>query len=98
MVFFFKTDSEACKKIKEEYKILAEKMYGIIRISAVDCEEDEEMCEEFLVFDSPTIIVFTDEYSDDGEKYKGKYEWKKIASFATKKMKNLVSFVTSDNY
>jgi len=78
VVFFFKTESEQCKKIKEEYKTLAEKMHGILRIAAVDCEEDEEMCEEFLVFDTPTIMVFTDQFSDDGEKYKGKYEWKKI--------------------
>ena len=98
IIFFFKTDQEECKKIRDEFKTLSEKMYGIIRIGAVDCEEDEEMCEEFLIFDTPTVMAFTDNFADDGEKYKGKYEWKKLASFATKKMQDFVSIVTNDNY
>ena len=99
ILFFFKTDDEACKKIRDEYKILSDKMYGIIQVAGVDCEEDEDICEEFLVFDHPTIMAFTDNFKDDGEKYtKGDYSWKKMAAFATKKMQSFVSPVNSGNY
>ena len=37
-------------------------------------------------------------YSDDGERYTGKIEWKVIANFATSKMQSFVSIVTSSNY
>lgn len=33
-------------------------MYGIIKVGAVDCLEDEELCEEFSVYNVPTITVF----------------------------------------
>jgi hypothetical protein len=58
-------------------------MYGIIKVGAIDCREEEELCEEFTVYTVPSIMVFTENYSDDGEQYKGKMEWKAISSFAT---------------
>jgi hypothetical protein len=33
-------------------------MYGVIKVGAIDCQEDEELCEEFAVYDAPTIKVF----------------------------------------
>jgi hypothetical protein len=33
-------------------------MYGIIKVGAVECEDDEEVCEEFAVYNHPTIMVF----------------------------------------
>jgi len=76
-------------------------MYGIISVGAVDCKEDEELCEEFSVFDSGsgnTVKVFTENTHDDGTLYSGKMEWKSIASFASKKMQSFVNVVTQDNY
>jgi len=55
-------------------------MYGIIKVGAVDCNEDEELCEEFGVYSVPTITIFTENYSDDGEHYKGKMDWKSISN------------------
>jgi hypothetical protein len=69
--------------LKDEYRLLAEKMYGIIKVGAVECEDDEEVCEEFSTYSVPTILVYQESYSDDGERYQGKMEWKSIANFAT---------------
>lgn len=33
-------------------------MYGIIKVGAIDCMNDEELCEEFGVYSTPSIIVF----------------------------------------
>jgi len=73
-------------------------MYGIIKVGAVECEDDEELCEEFSVYNVPTIMVFQENYNDDGEKFTGKQDWKSIANFATKKMQSFVSIVTSETY
>ena len=72
IIFFFRTDIPECDAVRDEYKILSDKMYGVFKIIAVDCDEDEEISEEFLVFDTPTIVVFTDNLDDEGEKYQGK--------------------------
>lgn len=50
MIFFYKSSSEECRNIRDEYRLLAEKMYGIIKVGAVDCQNDEELCEEFAVY------------------------------------------------
>lgn len=84
--------------MKDEYRTLAEKMYGVLKVGAVDCSEDEELCEEFSVYNVPTIMVFQESYSDDGERYTGKTEWKTIANFATQKMQSFVSIVTDENF
>lgn len=62
---------------------MAEKLFGIVKFGAIDCEEDEELCEEFSVYSVPSIMVFTESYSDGGEIYKGKLDWKSISSYAT---------------
>jgi thioredoxin-like negative regulator of GroEL len=33
-------------------------MWGVLKVGAVDCQEDEELCEEFAVYQVPTIMVF----------------------------------------
>ena len=73
-------------------------MYGIIKVGAVNCEEDEELCEEFAMYNVPSLMIFQESYSDDGEKYTGKMEWKSIANAATAKMQSFVSIVTEENY
>jgi hypothetical protein len=33
-------------------------MYGIIKVGAIECEDDEELCEEFAIYSMPTLMVF----------------------------------------
>ena len=69
-------------------------------VAAVDCHEDEEMCEEFAVYESKkkVIKIFTENTHDDGIQYKGKMEWKQIAGLGQKKMQNFVQIVNKENY
>jgi hypothetical protein len=53
LIFFFKPNDKKSKEYREEYKTLSEKMFGIIGIAAVDCNEDEEVCEEFSAYSVP---------------------------------------------
>ena len=84
--------------MKDEYKALSEKMFGIISVGAIDCHEEEELCEEFGVYDTPTIKIFTEKAEDDGEVFRGKKEWKAISNAAAVKMQSFVRVVNNDNY
>lgn len=73
-------------------------MYGIINVGAIDCLNEEELCEEFGVFEVPQLMIFTESFSEDGEKYTGNQDWNSIANAAAKKMQNFVSIVSEQNY
>jgi len=98
ILYFHDSKLEECKKFKDEYVSISEKLYGIIKVGAINCKEEEELCEEFGVFDIPQIVIFTENYSDDGERYRGKMEASNIMGSAAKKMQNFVSVVSSTNY
>lgn len=101
IVLFYEGGSEKAEQFKEEYTLLAQKMYGIMSVGAIDCKEDEELCEEFSVYDQGkdnTIKIFTENTHDDGTQYKGKMEWKQIAGASSRKMQNFVNVVTNENY
>ena len=98
MIFFYKPGEEESKAYKDVYRTVAEKLYGVIKLGAIDCSNDEELCEEFAVYDTPKLMVFQENYSDEGEAYKGDIDEKKLSSFATSRMQNFVSVVNKDNY
>lgn len=98
VMFFYKPTSSKTKLIAEELKILSERMYDIIGVGVVDCVEEVEVCEELGVYKTPTIKIYSEKFTDEGEKYKGKFEWKPISSAATAKMQSFVSLVTDNNY
>jgi hypothetical protein len=57
-------------------------MFGIIKVAAIDCRDEEELCEEFSIYSTPTIKIFTENANDDGEIFRGKMEWKQISTSA----------------
>lgn len=73
-------------------------MYGIIKVGAIDCTKEEELCEEFSVFDVPQLMIFTESYSQDGERFTGTMDMNTIANAAAKKMQNFVSIVSEENF
>lgn len=71
-------------------------MYGVMSVGAVDCKEDEEVCEDFSIYDTAAkleIKIFTENFHDDGVLYNGKKDWKSIAGAASKKMQSFVNVV-----
>ena len=50
---FYDVSKQDSRDLKDEYNELASKMFGIIKVGAIDCHEEEELCEEFQVFDTP---------------------------------------------
>jgi DnaJ family protein C protein 16 len=89
--------TEKTKKFVDEYKKLAEKLYGIIKVGAIDCISEEELCEEFGVYEHDLVIIFNENYADEGTRYKGEMTVEKIANAAVKDMQSFVSSVNSEN-
>ena len=98
IVYFFNPKLEECKKFKEDYVKIAERLYGVIKVGAIDCLQEEELCEEFSVYSVPQILIFSENFQDDGEKFEGEMTQAKIMNAAAKKMQSFVSSVSEENY
>lgn len=61
-MYFFNPKLQECKDFKESYVSIAEKLYGMIKVGAIDCLNEEELCEEFGAFDVPQVLIFTEAY------------------------------------
>jgi DnaJ family protein C protein 16 len=57
-IYFYKPENKKALDFEETYKQLAEKMYGVIKVGAINCQIDDALCEEFSVFNSPELLVF----------------------------------------
>mmetsp|Transcript_19316 Transcript_19316/g.16542 ORF Transcript_19316/g.16542 Transcript_19316/m.16542 type:complete len:85 (-) Transcript_19316:346-600(-) len=60
LILFWKSNQKNVLEYKDVYREVAEKLYGIIRVAAINCHEDYEdaLCEDFEVYDTPKILVF----------------------------------------
>ena len=77
-ILFYDVSKQESQDLKDEYKTLAEKMFGIIKVGAINCYDEEELCEEFAVYDTkeaPVIKIFTEDAYDEGEKFNKAKTW-----------------------
>lgn len=96
-VLFFKSTDAKFKEMVDLFKELGEKSYGVFKIGAVNCNTDEEICEEFDVRTTP-VIVYYPESSDNQEVYRGKKTWNDIFTFGSNRMQSFVRVINSENY
>ena len=69
------------------WKSLSEKYYGVFKVAAINCETDEELCEdEFSVYDTPKVLGFESKLDSDEKIFMGKHGFtvKALAKFAVK--------------
>lgn len=72
ILYFMDAKNEEAKAFKDEYVLTAEKLYGIIKVAAIDCGKEEELCnEEFGVFDIPQVMIYTEKSGEEGERFRG---------------------------
>ena len=74
--------------LKDRYEKVAFKLYGIVTVAAVDCEEDEAICDEFEAYGVPQIWAASANIGADYLKFDDDETIGKIASFAVKQMEN----------
>lgn len=96
-ILCYKDKDKNLKETVEMWKTLADKTYGIFKVGYVNCKSEEELCEEFSVRETPSILYFP-EAGDQEEIYKGIKTWEKIFQYGASRMQSFVRVVNSDNY
>ena len=98
LIYFYKSDGEG-KKHKKLIVELAEKYAGIFRVAAIDCEDEDALCEdEFEVRRYPSVVIYAARLSAEPFKYKGKWELNDLAKEAVELMEDFVIVLSGFNF
>lgn len=100
MILFYKSNDRTSKGYRDVWRELAEKLYGIVKVAAINCHEeaDDALCEDFMVYDTPKILVFPSNSRSEPLTYTGAIQYGPIASFGIAQMESFVKLVTEANY
>ena len=99
IIFFYKGDEEQAAKAKNIYVELAQKYYGIFQVAAINCSEEEEICEEFEVNKTPVLNGYkSDSASPVHFENISSLSVGKLAMFAVNMMDDFVRIVTDGTY
>ena len=97
MVNFYHHGNAQSKALKDEWVTLADKLFGIIKVAAISCADEEELCEEYGIKAHSTIVYFPENTAQSHEVYKGEKTYKAMSNFAVERMQSFVRLVTSTN-
>jgi len=108
VVEFFAPWCGHCKKLAPEYDKAATNLKGIVRVGAVNCDEQQELCGSFGVKGFPTIKFFPSTFKEvpnkkgayhkEPEDYNGARTAAAIVNFAVSKLPSFFTSVTSANH
>ena len=96
ILFYRSHDSEMGAGLRDVIQDLNTKFYGIFTVAAVNCDQDEKICDQYRAMNTPEIHGFHSDYSHDGVRYTGDKVTPKLAGFAVGLMQNFVSVVTAE--
>ena len=96
-VYFFRSNEQGFEEKKQKIIDIASQSYGIFHFGAVNCKDDEEICEDYSVYGTSKILYFPDSGQDE-EEYKGPIEFQAIFKFGAKLMQNFVRIINKDNF
>jgi len=94
-VYFYQKGDQNYQQYVKTMKEFADKTEGLFDAGAVNCLKDEEICEEFKVSQTPSIIFFSENEKEYNE-YKGKVEYNSLFNYATKRMSYYVNEIKKE--
>ena len=94
-VYFYRKGDQNYEKYVKTMIEFAEKTEGLFNAGAVNCIKDEEICEEFEVSQTPSIMFFS-ENEKDYNRYDGKVDFNSLFNYATKRMSYYVNEITKE--
>ena len=97
-VYFFKSVDPNFENTNNKIKDIANQCYGIFNFGAVNCKDDEEICEEYSVYSTPKLLYFPESANDSEEEYKGNLEFQPIFKYGARLMQNFVRVINKDNF
>ena len=94
-VYFYKQGDQNFEQYVKTMIEFADKTQGLFNGGAVNCLDDEEICDEFDVSRTPSIVYFS-ENEKEYNNYGGKIDFNSLFNYATKRMSYYVHEISKD--
>ncbi|KAN0015274.1 hypothetical protein ACTFIU_007999 [Dictyostelium citrinum] len=102
MVEFYAPWCGHCKSLKPEYEKASNNLKGLVKIGAINCDEEKELCGQYQIQGFPTLKFFSTNpktgKKGQPEDYQGARSASEIAKFSLAKLPSThIQKVTQDN-
>ncbi|XP_076250854.1 dnaJ homolog subfamily C member 10-like [Rhynchophorus ferrugineus] len=98
-VNFYSPHCHHCHDLAPVWRKLAEELEGIIRVAAVNCEEDYVLCYQLSIEAYPSLLFYEKEtHYFDPERYRGSKTLEALKQYALSKVSVDIKSITSENW
>ncbi|XP_044756368.1 dnaJ homolog subfamily C member 10-like isoform X2 [Coccinella septempunctata] len=98
-VNFYSPQCHHCHELAPTWRRIAKEFQGIIRIAAVNCEDDWSLCYQLGISSYPTLMFYKKEANlHEGERYKGHRNFEDIEDFILTKIPSIIAIITPNNW
>ena len=97
LIEFYSESCANCKSFVKEYKELAKQLKGVIRVTAVNCDKEKKICDEYDVKTYPTLKVIPPG-GFGMQDYSGERTSKAVYPWVMKFFSHFVEKVTAENH
>nr|XP_012150041.1 PREDICTED: dnaJ homolog subfamily C member 10-like isoform X1 [Megachile rotundata]XP_012150042.1 PREDICTED: dnaJ homolog subfamily C member 10-like isoform X1 [Megachile rotundata] len=80
IINFYSPMCSHCHRLAPVWRKLAKEFDGVVRIGAVNCEDEWQLCHQIPIQSYPTLMYYP-KYSKDGERYRGEKTYTAITDF-----------------
>merc|ERR1719335_1600370 len=95
-LWFFKSDNAADEKFLDEYNSLAKEFKGMMKVCAIDCNDNAKFCEKNNVKDTPAVMLYPPNPMP-AFMWEGKMEKKALSGRMGKLVPDMTTTLTAEN-
>ena len=97
-IYFYKTEDKKHLDIANIMVKLATKAEGVFQVGALNCAEQEELCEDFTVYDTPKVLMFKQSGNAEPITYNKEYNVDDLWKLAAANMHDFLEIVNTETY
>ncbi|KAH0813437.1 hypothetical protein GEV33_009353 [Tenebrio molitor] len=98
-VNFYSPNCHMCHELAPTWRKLASEFEGVIRIAAVNCEDDWSLCYQLSIDSYPSLLYYEKEaHLYEGQRYRGPRTFDRLKDFILSKLPRIVKSVNPGDW
>jgi len=97
-VYFYKPQDKKHMIIADQLIKLTKLAEGVFHVGSLNCIEQEELCEDFGVYDTPKLLLYTQNSNEEPITYRKEYKSEDMMSLAVSNMHDFLEIVNHNTH
>eukprot|EP00826_Nyctotherus_ovalis_P009275 TRINITY_DN12441_c0_g3_i1.p1 TRINITY_DN12441_c0_g3~~TRINITY_DN12441_c0_g3_i1.p1 ORF type:complete len:330 (-),score=86.72 TRINITY_DN12441_c0_g3_i1:44-1033(-) len=89
----YKPQDKEHVQIAEQLVKLTKQAEGVFHVGSLNCVEQEELCEDFAVYDTPKLLLYTQNSNEEPIAYRKEYKAEEMMALAVSNMHDFLEIV-----